>query len=119
MDFWDTNYSAILWEEEGNQNQIIGVNVQAAQSLSMAISPHCVAQLSSSEALSQWISELGDKRWTFESLPAGAGSKSAACSRQLLLCGPHFLKTSTGLTCEVGWGGDRCAVYTFHNLIST
>lgn len=50
-------YSAILWEEEVNQNQIIGVNVQAAQSLSMAISPHCVAQLSSTEALSLFGSQ--------------------------------------------------------------
>lgn len=45
--------SAIFWEEEaGKENQVISMNAQVAQSLSMAITSHCVVELSSSEALS-------------------------------------------------------------------
>lgn len=36
--------SAIFWEEEGGKNEAISVNAQVAQSLSMAITSHCVLE---------------------------------------------------------------------------
>lgn len=36
--------SAIFWEEEEGENQVISMNAQVAQSLSMAITSHCVVE---------------------------------------------------------------------------
>lgn len=62
--------SAIFWEEEGGENQVISMNAQVAQSLSMAITSHCVVEHSHCSKHRTRETKDGPGR-------AGAGSPSA------------------------------------------